>query len=168
MTEIPPVLDLVAFLEARIAEDEQTARNASMLLIGGDREVWKYDRDAFAVRATHGRWNVATRRDDPADSNEIHMTDSYGEHIVANQPARVLREVAAKRVIIKQYRAALRYRKAQADATSDWAAGKRAKPRPALDGPDLRPLIPGLEEALRLLATAYSVHSEYDPEWTVS
>lgn len=91
---------LIDFIEARLAEDEQIARNASMPLIGGDRETWVYDRDAFAVRATHGRWSVATRRDDPSDSYLITIGDAYGEHITANQPARVLREVAAKRAIL--------------------------------------------------------------------
>jgi len=105
MTEIPPVPDLVAFLTARLDEDEQIARNAGAPpTVDGDRETWTYDRQGFAVRATHGRWNVATRRDDLADSREIHMTDSYGEHIARHEPARVLREVAAKRAILEDHR----------------------------------------------------------------
>jgi hypothetical protein len=148
------VTTLIEFLEARLAEDEQIARNASMPLVGGDREVWAYDREAFAVRATHGRWNVATRRDDPSDSAPISIGDAYGEYIAANQPARVLREVAAKRAILADIVPAMNG--ADEQINSEWGVGP-------MDPADYESV-----ELLRLLALPYSDHPDFDPNWSTT
>ncbi|WP_026923301.1 DUF6221 family protein [Glycomyces arizonensis] len=149
---------ITEFIAARLDEDEQIARNAGMPpTVGGDRETWVYDRDAFAVRATHGRWNVATRRDDPADSREIHMTDSYGEHIARFDPARVLREVEAKRAIIKRHRPSDDY-ESQLCTACQWDVDCDA-PRHDLDEEDAP--CPDL----RHLAAAYADDPDWREEW---
>lgn len=147
------MISLRDFIAARLDEDEQIARNASSPVpVGGERETWSYDREAFAVRTNHGRWNVATRRDDPADSREIHMTDSYGEHIARHDPARVLREVAAKRRILEL-----------ADEASCWDmtvdTDRRVGSRDTTEEPYIGDLI------LRQLAQAYNDHPDFNPEW---
>jgi len=147
------VTDLRDFIAARLDEDEQIARNASMGFVGGDREVWAYDRQGFAVRATHGRWNVATRRDDPADGREIHMTDSYGEHIARQQPIRVLREVAAKRRILE------RHEPSQGGGCAGCGVylGRDDNWHPNVDLEDC--------EELRDLASVYADHKDFREEW---
>jgi len=149
------VTDLRDFIAARLDEDEQIARNASSPVpVGADRETWSYDREGFAVRASHGRWNVATRRDDPADAREIHMTDSYGQHIARHDPARVLREVAAKRRVMERHSADPTY--TPVDRWYCLGCGND----------DMGPLSE-IEDCpeLRDLAAPYSDHPDYRQEW---
>ena len=82
--------DLIAFLNARLDEDEAAAKGAA-----GD--VWEY-RDTWVWC---GPFEVADIFGG-ADMEEI------GGHIARHDPARVLREVTAKRVIVTRYAAVRR------------------------------------------------------------
>lgn len=86
-----------------------------------------------------------------AESEELRTAD--GAHIVRHDPARVLREVAAKRAILKAY---------PADdhepyvAFGDWESCSDSCPRRILD------------EVLKLLANAWSDHPDFDPAWRIN
>ena len=82
--------DLIAFLNARLDEDEAAAKGAA-----GD--VWEY-RDTWVWC---GPFEVADIFG-CADMEEI------GGHIARHDPARVLREVTAKRAIVTRYAAVRR------------------------------------------------------------
>ncbi|TDC53890.1 hypothetical protein E1281_17050 [Actinomadura sp. KC345] len=83
-------MDLVEFLRARLARDEQIARACSGV-------PWK--------TAPSGTINTEPR--DPGDGAEAFVAkaenEAYAEHIARHGPARTLAEVAAKRRIIDDY-----------------------------------------------------------------
>jgi hypothetical protein len=96
--------DLVTFLRARLDDDEQGARGA---------DVKQGDPDWFVSRvaAAPGRSTVRSQRDKRPIARIEHVGDdeapdnildgyAAAEHIARHDPARVLREVEAKRRII--------------------------------------------------------------------
>lgn len=85
-------MTLVEFLEARLAEDEAAARDAS----GGGEESGWHETEEFGVQADvrHGRAEYPIVGFTPASA-----------HIARHDPARVLREVDAKRRILAEFRA---------------------------------------------------------------
>ncbi|MFI9618122.1 DUF6221 family protein [[Kitasatospora] papulosa] len=129
---------LVAFLKTRLDEDERVARACA-----GD-----------------GTWTV--------EGLEVYGPDLSGEvraHAARQDPARTLREVEAKRALLAEYGAAV--------AAREEASTVLQKTRAS--GWD--PIMAELEEAsaihkrdallgvLRLLATVYTDHPDYLPEW---
>lgn len=132
--------DLIEFLRARLAEDEQTA-------------------DAARCNG-HGRWTTDTYQGESAGIRDrsIAITvayDNYGvprpsqrTHIARHDPARVLRDVEAKRRIVDGAESANRL----VDATE------------YPDGYDVgRKTAWG--DTLKLLALPYADHPDYNPEW---
>lgn len=122
--------DLAAFFAARLDEDEMAAKHAT-------EGVW---RDVVSdVRSTpepyHGG-NVAT-----AD------TMSTAAHVARHDPARVLREVAAKRAILGFY----------VEASQPTRELRRSIFRPALTEV--------LSAAVRVHVAVYSDHPDYRQEW---
>jgi hypothetical protein len=115
--------DLVSFLAARLDEDEAAA------LACQTPGPW--------VAATHPSvsWIVTGADGDCVVSNEGSPTPEEAAHIARHDPARVLREVAAKRAIVASYEDA---------ATHEFA---------------------GLQVAVGHLAAAYGEHPDYRPEW---
>ncbi len=114
--------DLVAFLIARLDEDEAAARK-SIEVVG--REPWQAD-----------HWD------------EMHPADAA--HFERWLPARVLREVDAKRRIVEDYRIS--------------AAACRRVTGSALDSPGYRSMRGGRDafrSACVSLAAAYSDHPDY-------
>ncbi|MET9728696.1 DUF6221 family protein [Streptomyces zaomyceticus] len=81
--------DLIAFLRARLDEDDQTARAAGAEL-GPD---WLYDAERGWVRAAREGDGIATGHQEFLDSE-------HGHHIARHDPARVLAEVDAKRQMV--------------------------------------------------------------------
>ncbi|MEV6548040.1 DUF6221 family protein [Streptomyces sp. NPDC051597] len=80
--------DLVQFLRDRLDEDERTSRLAADETGG----TWRaYYKQIVAVNPKFG--------EDPADAN----TSEVAAHIARHDPARVLREVEAKRRIVDAY-----------------------------------------------------------------
>jgi hypothetical protein len=117
-----PVTRLIEFLRARLDEDEEIARRFER---GGP---WRVDGNKIYGPP---RWSGA-------DVLVVGHTWGEVEHIARHDPARVLREVAAKRALV------------------DFL-----DPQGAPDGEGRYVA----ERALLLLALPYSGHSEYREEW---
>jgi hypothetical protein len=133
--------DLMAFLDARLDEDEATAKGATP-------GPWAWE----STGQKDSSWALGLVQDENGDSltGEVacgvgividgvcecingHLADAA--HIARHNPARALREVAFKRAILGQYRTA-----------AGWSS-------------DNWPL------SLRLLAAIWSDHPDYRPEW---
>jgi hypothetical protein len=142
------VTTLIEFLTARLDEDE-----------------------AVALAASQGNWEV----DDPEYPRTIHADDYETEvvsggrwggessvfdsgkdplHIARHDPARVLREVAAKRAILADIVPAMNG--ADEQINSEWGIGP-------MDPADYESV-----ELLRLLALPYSDHPDFDPNWSTT
>lgn len=146
------MIDLVAFLRARLDEDEVAAQAAA----DGDSGTW----------FVGGKWNVY-RAEDEARFDEDYQGDEhrlvvYGnmevqsEHIGRHDPARVLREAEADRALIAALQRAQRDQPAPEsfhddpyDPAVSYGAGEVA----------------GLLLAAKLRAAVYRDHPDYDQEW---
>jgi hypothetical protein len=93
-------VDLVQWLGDRLTEDEELARAAADeldgLSLGGE---WRYD--GRSVETIPERTMVAVGSQD-------FMEPGTGTHIAAHDPARVLREIEAKRAVVARYEFACR------------------------------------------------------------
>lgn len=141
------------FLEARLAEDESIAQGAAQHLSG----TWTFDDGEAAARreelARGGRFG-ANPRVDGITSGCRYNAESEMRHIARHDPARVLREVAAKRAII-EHAADVNGLDVQVDG--EWGVGARDE----LADPYVGDLI------LRALAVPYVDHPDYDPSWAL-
>jgi uncharacterized protein DUF6221 len=135
---------LVEFLRARLNEDEQKARRAAELCgCHPPAPSWKVHDEE-----TDGRIVVV---DDPHPEVKRKLwrrwSNTYeglfaAEHIVRHDPARVLREVEAKRELVLMYEAIL--------DTGGFVGTLYAN---------------AAEPALRLLALPYAAHEDFREEW---
>ncbi|RLU81085.1 hypothetical protein CTZ27_33115 [Streptomyces griseocarneus] len=91
--------DLVAFLRARLNEDEQTARAALGAPWVRREHVAGVHADDATDDRPHGTPVADCRRGPAAYEHRV----ALAEHIVRHQPARVLVEVEAKRRIVDAY-----------------------------------------------------------------
>jgi Family of unknown function (DUF6221) len=124
------VTDLVAFLSARLDEDEGKARLAARE--GG---TWKQeDPERWPGRIVSLGGVVVY--------DELAPDDYQAEHIARHDPARVLREVEAKRAILELYEAAVEH-----DDTSLGVATLRT--------------------VVKTLAKVWREHPDYDPAWVM-
>jgi len=134
--------DLVAFLRARLDDDEQVAQEAAKMA-GGQR--WA------------ARYHVITQMPEPGRAGDtIAECAPFGgryvaKHIGRHDPERVLAEVDAKRRIVDR----LDYWETNASRAgvaglSNFERGTRAE----------------LLATCRLLALPYADHPDYQPEWT--
>jgi Family of unknown function (DUF6221) len=133
--------DLVTFLRARLDEDE--ARSAAAA--GSGTAEWR--------RALHPDTDTCAVEDATSVAvvyNEGSPSDAEADHIAANDPARVLRQVKAGRAILNLHR---QLNESVWCATCD-PGGENG------DGAAWYPCL-----TLRLMATAYSNHPDYRPEW---
>jgi hypothetical protein len=122
-----PLDDLIAFLRARLDEDEQAAVAAAGQPAYFDWEVHEAGpRKQPEIRVT-------------GKSNQVvgGVDDIAAEHIARHDPARVLREVEAKRRLIQW---------------CEWIRGD-------FSGSDV------WKDVLPLLALPYADHSDYRAEW---
>jgi hypothetical protein len=119
--------DLITFLRARLDEDEQAAAAAAGQQTYYDWEVREAEpHEQPEVRATGTSYQVVSGVD-----------DSTAEHIARHDPARVLREVEAKRRLIQW---------------CVWMVGD-------FRGSDV------WKDVLPLLALPYADHPDYRDEW---
>lgn len=165
--------DIVAFLRARLAEDEQVARAATpgpwRWDLGGGafeddppqpladpvRDGWGHNGPDLVTVAVHdeqvgGRTIpvpdiVVTSTGYDADQVVVKRADAA--HIARWDPARVLREVEAKRRLIAEI--VPRVQSMDEQISTEWGG--------SLDD--------AAGDLLRLLATAYADHPDYRPEW---
>lgn len=133
--------DLVTFLRARLDEDEAVARDAA------DYDSWRTDDEGGKVIPSSGI---------KAGAKTFFIASTwfteYGEHIARHDPARVLREVEAKRRVVARYE----------EATTGAAQEDR------LSAASWRPVVSILAPVLRDLAEPYADHPDYRSEWAVS
>ncbi|WHT21000.1 DUF6221 family protein [Crossiella sp. CA-258035] len=130
--------DLVAFVRVRLDEDEQIATDAS----GASwAEPWR------GATWHAGETNrIGVLRDDGIPVCG-HSWPSQMDHIARHDPARALREVAAKRRIVD---AVVATWNASCDPTDDFWVG----------------LAPTQTATLRLLASCWSDHPDFRQEWS--
>ena len=139
--------DLVAFLRERLEEDERVARAAADENRPHDDptpgEHWEHHEGWAYVRTIENESIEVVGPE--AWSHEI--DESTGRHIARHDPARVLREVQAKRKI-----------------TEDLAAAfdrSRRHPGDAATSADLLAMV----RTAQTLAAVYSDHPDYRQEW---
>ncbi|MGW6455521.1 DUF6221 family protein [Streptomyces sp. NPDC055078] len=154
--------DLVTFLRARLDEDETGARAA----------MWDEQSDTWTAcppQAAYDRYVVVDYCDDGvvAVTPENADTDGVGQHIARHDPARTLREVDAKRRILRLHNipavvspkmAALGLREGEAPEDDRRCVGC------GLDMMD-EPITADINECpiLRALALPYADHPEWRP-----
>ena len=136
---------ITEFLEARIAEDERVARDA-----------------------TQGRWEVVPTRGDQPKVQEVGRDawlaitssdpgvprDANAQHIARHDPARVLAECAAKRAILEHANKATEVEKEFDDY--EWQ-GTVERSEPWIG-----------DAILLALAAVYKDHPDYREEWSVA
>lgn len=101
MTDATETLTIVAFIEARLREDEETARAA---MTWDDTTRWVADHQGvFEVADGIGRDDELI-----ASTGVQHVSDGLeyerATHIARHDPARVLREVARNRRVLERHR----------------------------------------------------------------
>ncbi|MEV5572249.1 DUF6221 family protein [Spirillospora sp. NPDC052269] len=131
--------ELVEFLRARIAKDEQIAR-------AGSGAAWRPSPPGSVSLDTPGG---ERKPDGPGRPGFVAQAEneSYAEHIARHHPARILHDVAAKRLILDEY------------VKAEWllSSGHRSEAAEAAQAVRLT--------TLRALASAYSDHPAYHQEW---
>lgn len=153
--------DLVAFLRARLDEDEATAQAAADF--GGG--IHGFDWSVSGSHADDGGtyWRVAaTARASgheqfveivgPGVSGGGAHTEQVAHHVVRHDPARVLREVKAKRQLLALYEEHKRL-----DRETFEAEGQHAR--------SLSSLRAAYFDAVRFHAAVYAAHPDYRPDW---
>jgi hypothetical protein len=147
-------VELREFIEARLAEDEALARAcdpSAWRANGSWRRPAQYGAPAAQggyVLAAAGEWHVLAKSYD-VTPNTYHMA--------RHDPARVLRDVEAKRRLINRI---LRY-----EASSDGEYGC-CHDAEAIGRGGCPEINPNEIEALRLLALPYVDHPDYNPSWS--
>lgn len=133
-------MDIVEFLRARLDEDERAAR-AAFWDASGDSAGWRLQRGAghYAFVVMDGLDDRVVIVDEPEASDR----EGVAVHIVRHDPARVLREVEAKRRLLDLHRP---------DSDDRPECGTCGPRHPC--------------STLRLLALPYADHDDYREEWT--
>ncbi|MBM4553967.1 hypothetical protein GS466_24875 [Rhodococcus hoagii] len=129
--------DLVEFLRARLDEDEQTATAATSATFGED-PTWT-SKDDGTGEQTHGYVMADHTAICGHDGDDVLLP--VADHIARHDPARVLREVEAKRRILD-------------------LAGEISRSGAEFAEQDYRTLT-------RSLAAVYSDHPDYQQEWAM-
>lgn len=158
--------DIVEFLKARLDEDEAIAKNAVAGFpdddrFEGDLSSWHADDSGYGsasigaggVQRDNGFSGIGTFGSCLVVYDEGLPTIEAATHMVRHDPARVLREVAAKRAIIADMEKADRVAEMEAESEhseESWEWEARSST---------------LTDALKHLATAYSDHPDYRREW---
>jgi Family of unknown function (DUF6221) len=147
--------DLVAFLTARLDEDEAAAKAAGGFLDSGSP-------GELAANLQHFRW-----RGSP-------IAEAAIAHVAEHRPARVLREIDAKRNILAEHPVdaeLLAWSLKAAEVVAGRAAPLSWCMRCYTPLPDSRDDEDQYEHVdwpcptLRALAAVWSGHPDYDPEW---
>lgn len=138
-------MELREFLKARLAEDEALARACDPSAWGANGSWIRPAQNGAPaaqgryVLAAEGEWHVLAKSYDLTPNTH---------HMARHDPARVLRDVEAKRRILAAYADDDRLR------FGDWETCSDSCPVQVLD------------EVVKLLALPYSDHPDYDPAWS--
>lgn len=142
-----PIID---FIEARLADDEAAALAVTETMDQALARIWGAALDAKAMM------------EDP-DATEEHYLNKQRHHfektkktIAVGDPARVLREVTAKRAIIAEHSCEWVERpdRVIGEADDPFCGACLGEPHPCL--------------TVRLLAVVYSAHPGFDPNWSTT
>jgi hypothetical protein len=147
--------DLISFLNARLAEDEAAAQ-ATLIDVTGSGD-WRADErpvaltvDLYRVRDVNARPVVEAVKSlygDEGPAEPLYVDgEAIAAHVALHDPARVLREVTAKRALIEDH-----------DDQHECVHWKDASAFPYVGC-----------SVLRRLAAIYSDHSDYNPEWSTT
>lgn len=143
----PDTAALVAFVRARLAEDEERAQQL-------DGETW------YQVTRVGGEYNYAVVTNRPDDiypvmadcgaEDGVSMSEERAEHVARWDPARVLREVAAKRQLVEEYVNASVCADTEKDdeIRNEWEVVASTR-----------------EAVVRVLAAVHEEHPDYRQEW---
>lgn len=123
---------LVAFLKARLDEDEAAARRVDT--------SWRQDGETGVILASDGR---------NAEECAAAYWTGIAEHIVRHDPRRVLADIAAKRLLIKEYEGEAWVSKQQGHK-SGWTEGGLSARRTLLEA----------------FAKVYDDHPDHQDKWT--
>lgn len=158
-------MTITEFLEARIAEDEAVAKAAQQGRwymaqnpdYGFDEGIWVETSDVHEIVCMRDAgWSILTNDVIVTGEQVVPLGPSKdwqdGPHIARHDPSRVLAECAAKRAIIRSYRSCI----AAEDTTKDFG------PRLVTSG-----MVKGLEVAIKLLASVYASHPDYEQGWAL-
>ncbi|MFF1833451.1 DUF6221 family protein [Streptomyces sp. NPDC058231] len=151
--------DLVTFLLARLDEDEQAALDASW--DGYDSGRWT----AHHHEQHDGQWVVIDCHDKAVTGVDAQVANdaAVAHHIARHDPARVLQEIGARRVILVEYATMCRLRDeavarieaaGDAPAAEDLDAWERTQQEVSV-----------LEGPVRLLALTHGDHPDYREDW---
>ena len=155
-------MDLVRWLGEQLDEDERIARAAGRLsgsLSGGVPDVgerWRVSGSHADDGGTY--WSVTTASPDLDRIPTVEMvgsgmsgggahTEEVAAHIAEHDPARVLREIDAKRQLVERYERAMENRRAHPDDLASAGA------------------LLALHGAVKLLALPYADRPGYRNEW---
>lgn len=140
-------MDIREFLQARLAEDDALARACDPSAWGANGSWIRPAQNGAPaaqgryVLAADGEWHVLAKSYDLTPNTH---------HMARHDPARVLRDVEAKRRILAAYSWALDHRH-EDEETGYWVAkGGRST----------------LLDTLHVLAAVWSDHPDYDPSWS--
>jgi hypothetical protein len=150
------VIEIGEFLNARLDEDEQMAQAASAGL------PWRAGTKSDGL-PSRNEWDLDLVYQYPDESGVVQCSPEEAPHIARHDPARVLAEVAAKRRIVE-----IHQRKVS-DGYPDVIVCSECGPTD-----DERWRVQKWEQyqggawpcrTLRLLASVYAEHADYNPSW---
>jgi hypothetical protein len=147
--------DIVAFLNARLDEDERHAKQAAA---AGHRanprhkwivEEWRSDNPSAVPTASYVN--------DEHEMGVAVVNGSYAaDHIARHDPARVLRDVAAKRRVLSEV--IPEFLSCEATVRNEFDVGSTSDEM----------WHEGSNMLLRLMAAPYADHPDYDPTWDLA
>lgn len=156
--------DLVEFLRARLAEDEEVARQSADFGGGINGYHWRVSGSHEDEGGTY--WRITATAVASGHEQAIEVvgngmsgggvhTEQVAHHAVRHDPARVLCEVEAKRRILDLHE----------PAEENYGDGFIAERCMVCDPQDPEPYPCA---TLRLLAAVYATHLDYRPDWAPS
>jgi len=156
-------LSIVDFLNARLAEDEAAAENASQDPDEGN---------SWSVGARKREWKQEARIGDDREDLVFDIKDGVCvdfddllAYLVRFHPARVLREVAAKRAIAREHGPSGKHTTVwEWEELGRWCPECAAEPCRQIDSCPICGDDDGCR-TVRLLAAVYSAHLDYREEW---
>lgn len=147
---------ITEFLEARIAEDEAAANNATgarwVVLPGVNASLVNID----ATHVRDEKWKYGRFGHIATTSHDA----GYAEHIARHDPARVLAECAAKRAITELHGRPVRDEGWKSGAANDhlWCGSCGSID----DSPEPYPC-----DTVKAIAAVYKDHPDYRQEWAI-
>ncbi|WP_433254472.1 DUF6221 family protein [Streptosporangium sp. CA-135522] len=142
--------DLIAFLAARLDEDEQTARLASEVY----GKSWWWNPSWGLVKGMPDNDGEATSIFSIGEETVAEVWSEVGPHIARHDPDRVLRDINAKRAIIDEH-----------PATTGRDGTRPVRPTCPTCSQSVQEGDPYPCRMLRLLLLPYADHPDYRQEW---